>query len=203
VVTRKMTGINMKSLLYAAISLLVLSQAVNAGDKSAAEELLKCRLDAVFAVLQNKDLEQEAKKNEVVEIVTSLFDFQLMAKLSLGKEYWPGLTEAKKERFTELFIKRLRTSYLDKLTVYTDENVTYEPAVQVKKKIHVPTYLISKQKKISMLYKLYQSESGWKIYDVEIQGVSIIRSYRSQFNEILKNGTMDDLLLKMEKSVEN
>jgi phospholipid transport system substrate-binding protein len=126
-----------------------------------------------------------------------------MAKLSLGKKYWPDLTEENKERFTELFIKRLRTSYLDNLTIYTDENVTYEPAVQVKKKIHVPTYLISKQKKISMLYKLYQSESDWKIYDVEIQGVSIIRSYRSQFSEILKNGTTDDLLLKLEKSVDN
>jgi phospholipid transport system substrate-binding protein len=70
-------------------------------------------------------------------------------------------------------------------------------------KIHVPTYLISKKNKISMRYKLYQSESEWKIYDVEIQGVSIIRSYRSQFSEILKNGTIDDLLLKLEKSVEN
>ena len=193
----------MKSLLYAVISLLFLSQAVNADDKSGAEELLKCKLDAVFEVLQNKDLDQEAKNNEVVEILTALFDFPLMAKLSLGKKYWPGLTEAKKERFTELFIKRLRTSYLDNLTLYTDENVTYEPAVQVKKKIHVPTYLISKQKKISMLYKLYQSESDWKIYDVEIQGVSIIRSYRSQFSEILKNGTFDDLMLKLKESVEN
>ena len=54
-----------------------------------------------------------------------------------------------------------------------------------------------------MLYKLYQSESDWKIYDVEIQGVSIIRSYRSQFSEILKNGTFDDLMLKLKESVEN
>ena len=137
----------MKSLLYAVISLLFLSQAVNADDKSGAEELLKCKLDAVFEVLQNKDLDQEAKNNEVVEILTALFDFPLMAKLSLGKKYWPGLTATQKERYTELFIKRLRTSYLDNLTLYTDENVTYEPAVQVKKKIHVPTYLISKQKK--------------------------------------------------------
>jgi phospholipid transport system substrate-binding protein len=198
-----MSGRNMKSVLYAVISLLLLSQTVSADDKVAAENFLKCKLDAVFTVLQIEDLQQEAKKKAVVGIVTPMFDFALMAKLSLGKKYWPGLTEAKKERFTELFIKRLRTSYLDKLTVYTDENVTYEPAVQVKKKIHVPTYLISKQKKISMLYKLYQSEYDWKIYDVEIQGVSIIRSYRSQFSEILKNGTIDDLLLKLEKSVEN
>lgn len=193
----------MKSLAYAVMSLLLVSQAINADDKSAAEKILRDKLDAAFAVLQNEDLKQEAKNDKVVEIVTSIFDFQLMAKLSLGKKYWPGLAEAKKQRYTQLFIKRLRTSYLDKLAVYTDENVTYEPPVEVKKKIHIPTYLISKEKKISMLYKLYQSESDWKIYDVEIQGVSIVRSYRSQFSEILKNGTIDDLMLKLEKSVEN
>lgn len=193
----------MKSLLYAVISLLFLSQTVNADDKAAAEEFLKSNLDAAFAVLQNKDLQQGAKKKEVVEIVTPMFDFALMAKLSLGKKYWPDLTEENKERFTELFIKRLRTSYLDKLTVYTDEKVTYEPPVQVKKKIHVPTYLISKEKKISMRYKLYKSKLTWKIYDVEIQGVSIIRSYRAQFTAILEKATIDELLLKLEESAAN
>ena len=54
-----------------------------------------------------------------------------------------------------------------------------------------------------MLYKLYVSKSGWRIYDIEIQGVSIIRSYRSQFAEILKNGTFDDLLEKLEKPIAN
>jgi phospholipid transport system substrate-binding protein len=193
----------MKNLLYAVISILILSQTVNADDKAAAEEFLKCKLEAAFAVLQNEDLQQEVKKKEVVEIVTPMFDFALMAKLSLGKKYWPELTEENKQKFTELFIKRLRTSYLDKLTLYTDEKVTYEPPVQVKKKIHVPTNLISKEKKISMRYKLYKSTPTWKIYDVEIQGVSIIRSYRAQFAATLENGTIDDLLLKLEESVAN
>lgn len=50
-----------------------------------------------------------------------------------------------------------------------------------------------------MLYKLYKSKDSWKIYDVEIQGVSIISTYRSQFSHILEKGTIDDLLLKLEK----
>ena len=54
-----------------------------------------------------------------------------------------------------------------------------------------------------MLYKLYPSNNIWKIYDIEIQGVSIIRSYRSQFREILQKGTIDDLLQRMQKSVNN
>ena len=193
----------MKSLWYAVVSLLILSQSVMADDKRDAEELIKSKLDAVFSVLQKKDLEQQAKKNEVTEIVTPMFDFELMAKLTLGKKYWPNLSQEKKERFTELFIKRLRTTYLDKLTLYTDETVTFEPPVQVKKKIHIPTNLIAKDNKTSMLYKLYKSTDDWKVYDLEIQGVSIIRSYRSQFGEILQSGTIDDLLMKLENWAEN
>ena len=194
----------MKSLLYVIISMLLLGQTVNDdGDKVAAEDYLKGKLDAVFEILQTEDLHQEAKNKAVIEIVTPMFDFALMAKLSLGKKYWPDLNEENKVRFTDLFIKRLRTSYLDKLTSYTDEKVIYEPPVQIEKKIHVPTYLISKEKKISMRYKLYKSKPTWKIYDVEIQGVSIIRSYRAQFTAILESGTIDDLLLKMEESLAN
>jgi len=187
------------ALLYAVVGLLFVDLAIAAEEKGTAEEVLKSNLDAVFMVLQKKDLSPQAKNSEIVEIVTPMFDFQLMAKLSLGRQYWPDLSKENRERFTELFVIRLRESYLNKLTTYTDETVVYEQPVKVNGKVQIPTSLISKGKKISMLYKFYQSSTQWKIYDIEIQGVSIIRSYQSQFNEILRNSTFDDLLLKMEK----
>jgi phospholipid transport system substrate-binding protein len=193
----------MKNLLVAAISLLLFYQSALADDKSEVQELLKKNLDAVFSVLQKKDLAQQEKNQEIVDIVTPMFDFELMAQLSLGKKHWPGLSQEEKKRFTDLFIQRLKASYLKNFTLYTDEKLFYEPAVQVKKKIHTPTYLISKDKKISILYKFYKAENNWKIYDLEIQDVSIIRSYRSQFSGILENGTVDDLLLKLEAPADN
>jgi phospholipid transport system substrate-binding protein len=191
----------MKSLLYALLSLLVLSHTAIADNKSAAEATLRSKLEAVISVLQKKELELEAKKKEIVEIVTPIFDFSLMAKLTLGRKYWPGLAEEKKERFTELFIERLKESYLEKLTryTYTDEKIVYNTPIQVDKKIHIPTELISKDNKISMLYKLYKSKQEWKIYDIEIEGVSIITTYRSQFDEVLSKGTIDDLLKKLQE----
>jgi phospholipid transport system substrate-binding protein len=199
----KMKKWMMKVLLYAVFSIILLSQAVTADDESAAEEFIKSNLDAVFSVLQKKDLSQQAKNSEVEEIVTPMFDFKLMGKLSLGKKYWPDLSQDQKERFSELFVERLRQSYLNRLKAYTDEKIIYESPVAVKKKVHIPTLLISKGKKISMLYKLYSADNTWKIYDVEIEGVSIIRSYRSQFNEILQKGTFDELLQKMERPANN
>jgi len=189
----------MKSLLYAVLSLLILSQTVIADDKGAAEEALKSKLEAVLLVLQKTEVEHEAKKKEIIEIVTPIFDFSLMAKLTLGRKFWPGLAKEKKERFTELFVKRLKESYLKNLTRYTNARIVYNAPIQVKNKIYVPTELISKDNKISMLYKLYKSKHNWKIYDIEIEGVSIVITYRSQCNQVLSSGTIDDLLTKLKE----
>jgi phospholipid transport system substrate-binding protein len=176
-------------MLYAAAGFFVLTSSAIADDSVAADEFLKSK----------PDLEQEAKSKEIEEIVTPMFDFKLMARLSLGREQWAKLSEENRGRFTDLFISNLRGSYLNRIKAYTDEKVIYDPPVKVDEKTHIPTYLISKGKKIEMRYKFYQSNGQWKIYDLEIQGVSIIRSYLAQFKEILQNGTFDDLLLKMEK----
>jgi len=189
----------MKRITCMLFVMLLGSQAVMAENILPAQDLLQKNLAAVVAVLQKKDLAQETKKQEIVDIVSPMFDFALMAKLTLGRKYWPDLKAEQQEKFTQLFIRRLRTTYLDSLTLYSDEKIFYEPPVEVKQKVHIPTYLLSKDKKISILYKFYESENNWKIYDLEIQGVSIIRSYQSQFHQILQTETFEDLLAKMEK----
>ena len=189
----------MKSLLYAVLILLVMTQTVGADDKDVAKEILESRIEAAIAALHKKDLDQQEKNKQVVEIVTPIFNFPLMAKLSLGRKYWPGLTKEKRQRFTELFTKRLKETYLGKLTLYTDQTVVYKTPVQVKRKIKIPTELVSKDNKISMLYKFHKSKHSWMIYDIEVQGVSIISTYRSQFDQVLNKGTIDELLLKLEK----
>jgi phospholipid transport system substrate-binding protein len=189
----------MKSLLYSVFILLVMTQTVGADDKDVAKELLETRIKSAIAVLQIKDLDQHEKNKQVIEIVTPIFNFSLMAKLSLGRKYWPGLTKEERQRFTELFTKLLKESYLDKLMLYTDEKVVFKTPVQEKRKIKIPTELISKDNTISMLYKLHESKHSWLIYDIEVQGVSIISTYRSQFDQVLSNGTIDELLIKLER----
>ncbi len=189
----------MKILTPAILFFLLLSNTVLADDLKDAETLIKSKLDAVISVLHQKELSQQVRDKKVIDIVSPAFDFSLMAKLSLGKKHWRGLVQDKKDRFTELFIEQLKTSYLEKLTLYTDETIEYKPSIKIKAKIHVSTELVSKDNRIAMLYKLYKSKTGWKIYDLEIQGVSIISTYRSQFNQVLAKGTIDDVLKKLEK----
>ena len=189
----------MKSLLCSVFIFLVMVQTVSADDIKVVKELLESKIEAAIAVLQKKDLDQQEKNKQIIEIVSPLFDFPLMAKLSLGRKYWPDLVNEKQQRFIELFTKRMKASYLDKLTLYTDEKVIFKTPVQEKRKIKIPTDLISKNNTISMLYKLHESTNSWLIYDIEIQGVSIISTYRSQFDQVLSKGTIDELLIKLEK----
>jgi phospholipid transport system substrate-binding protein len=189
----------MKRLLCSVFIFLVMVQTVSADDIKVVKELLESRVEAAIAVLRKKDLGQQEKNKQIIEIVSPLFDFPLMAKLSLGRKYWPDLVNEKQQRFIELFTKRMKASYLDKLTLYTDEKVVFKTPVQEKRKIKIPTDLISKNNTISMLYKLHESTNSWLIYDIEIQGVSIISTYRSQFDQVLSKGTIDELLIKLEK----
>jgi phospholipid transport system substrate-binding protein len=185
---------------YILVLLLMIPGGIYAADNPTdVEALLRGKLDSVTAVLQKSDLDLDRKKLEISEIVSPMFDFGLMAKLTMGRKHWTALNKAQKERFAELFTKLLKETYLEKISLYSDETVDFLGSIQIKNKVHVTTELNSKGKKISMLYKFYNSREGWKIYDVEIEGISLITSYRSQFDQELRNGTVDDLLLKMEK----
>ena len=189
----------MRKMLYAVLVLLLMSQVGWSDDKNAAKELLMAKVEAALSVLQRKDLVPQEKNKQVVKIVEPIFDYNLMAKLTLGRKYWPDLSEKNREKFTDLFVARLKTSYIDKLSLYTDEKVVYDAPVQEGIKIQIPTSVISKNHRIDMMYKLYKSSNGWKIYDISIEGVSLISTYRSQFYDILSKGTFEDLLLKLEK----
>jgi phospholipid transport system substrate-binding protein len=209
----------MKNLWCAFLVFLVVGQGVSADDKDPNDpnellqakvntvvkdpndpnELLRTKWDAVVLVLRKKDIDQKAKEKEINKIVGPIFDFPLMAKLTLGRKHWPKLTSPQCEKFTQLFTERLKDSYREKIALYTEEKAFFEPAVQKKKAIYIPMQLISKDKKIAILYKLRKVDKRWKIYDVEIQGVSMLLTYRSQFDDILRRGTVKELLSRLEK----
>jgi len=169
-------------------------------DPNELRDLLQSRWDAVITILKKKELDEKVKENQIYKVVGPLFDFPLMAKLTLGRKNWPKLRAQQQEKFTRLFTQRLKSSYLEKIKLYTNEKALYKPIKQKKKTIiYVPMQLITKDSEITILYKLRKADKFWKIYDVEIQGVSILLTYRSQFDDILRRGTVKDLLSQLEK----
>ncbi len=168
-------------------------------DPNDPNEMLWAKWSAVVKVLQAEEITQIAKGKIIDKIVTPIFDFPLMAKLVLGRKHWPQFNGPQRAKFTKLFTNRLKTSYREKISLYTDEKASLKPAQRKKTTVYIPMELISKDKKMAILYKLRKVGKGWKVYDVEIEGVSILLTYRSQFEDILRSGSAEDLLRRLEK----
>jgi len=194
----------MNSLWSIVLVVLIACQCVNADTKGPKDPndpviLMRAKWDIVITILRNKKLNQETREKKINQIVNSIFDFPLMAKLALGRKHWPKLTPPQREKFTRLFVERLKTSYREKIALYTDEKVVFKPAIKKKSTVYIPMELKSKDKKVTILHKLRKVNKRWKAYDVEIQGISILLTYRSQFDDILSRSTVEDLLSRLEK----
>ena len=194
----------MKKIVCLLLVLLLLSQTAVADVESEAGKLLKKSVDKIFTVLSDKELSIDQKKSKVIEITSPVFGFSLMAKLSLGKEHWSQFNAKQRTEFIDLFTDLFENFYIDKLHFFSNETVVFQPATIVKqKKVLIQTALISKGTQYSMLYKMFKTKNGWRIYDFEIEGVSILRSYSSQYHHFLKKGGIEGLLAKMREIKEN
>ena len=190
----------MKHLLFILLILVALSGTVFADDATTVRDNLESKLNAALDVMGQEDLDSNAKQDRVVEIVEPLFDFALMSYYALGKTHWSGLSSEDKKRFTELFTQLLKETYLPKIVdLYTNEKIALETPIEKKNKIHIPAYVITQDENMSFVFKFIKRKNDWRIYDVELEGVSIVRSLRSQVNETLQSGTFEELLKKLEE----
>lgn len=151
--------------------------------------------DALTQIFRQKDLGRTEKLEKVIGIVDPIFDYKSMAMLTLGRTNWKRLSAGERKEFSDLFIKQLEYAYFDKAEYLSDQDLKIDDPVSVKGKIHIATHVSADGKPLTVKYKYYKSSSGgWMVYDVEVEGVSLISSYRSQYTQILKEGTVADLL---------
>ena len=121
------------------------SSAQLADEVSDIRAMTKEKVDIVINILKDKSLSKNEKKEGILKTIDGLFDFNLMARLSLGKKHWKSLSKAKRKEFSELFVERLKLSYLEKLDLYTDEEVVVDEARKTRKnRVEVLTYLVTK-----------------------------------------------------------
>lgn len=128
------------------------------------------------------------------------FDFRLMSRLVLAR-HWRGASEAQRERFVEEFRQLLVRTYGSSLLKYSGQEVRYlpmqssgsdDPRVTVKTEI-----LQSNGPSIPLDYKLHRTDSGWKVYDVTVDGASLVLNYRSQFSSEISREGLDGLIQRM------
>ena len=193
---------NLFKTLLACAGLIVTLSYANAVSIDEPETSLRTTVDSVLTRLKSNDT-KEAKREFIVKTINDAFDFPLMSMISLKPEFRKMLTGKNREQYTDLYVKQLQNSYLDKLELYSNEKIEFEKAYTEGNKVVIPTKVLSGAEAISMDYKMYNKKGSWKIYDVVIEGISIVQTYRSQYSEILEKGSVDDLIAKMRERQES
>jgi phospholipid transport system substrate-binding protein len=162
--------------------------------KEQIEDEMTKRIDNVLLVLKDKTLSKENKKEEVIKIVNDTFDFELMAKIALGKEAWDSIDEAKQNEFSKTFEEKIKASYSNKLELYNDQKVKIISLLPYNKtRLQLKTELLGKEGNYSINYNFYEKNGEWYIYDIDLIGVSIIQTYRQQFAGLLKEKSFDEM----------
>ena len=186
--------------------LLLWTQLLVADEKIELKNFFLTKIDKIVVIAKDENLTKIKRNRDILEELTPLFDFKLMAKLSLGKRTWNSLTHDDKKKFTKLYIKRMELSYSSKLDTYTDQKVEVIDLLQPKKnRISLITDLVGNGEKLKITYKFYkpkkpiEDKHSWVIYDVEILGVSILKSDKAQFKDFLQTKSISDLMKTIEK----
>jgi phospholipid transport system substrate-binding protein len=163
--------------------------------KGAVDQVLKLVTDPELKKPQNAD----KRRAQIREVARQLFDFEEMSKRALAR-HWAPLSPDKKKRFTELFSELLENSYVSKIESYGGEKIVYLPE-QVDGDITVVKSKLVTQAgtEIPIDYRLQKEGDRFKVYDVVIEGVSLVANYRSQFNKIITQSSFDELVKKMEQ----
>jgi len=191
----------LKRLLLTLITGLTLVFTVTSHAGKTPTDDVRTSVDAILEILQNEQLDQEGKRAQMSTVINKRFDFRAMSQRTLATN-WKKTTDEEKQQFVDLFSKLIENSYVGKIEAYTNEKVDYPGEKVSGRKAVVETLIITTSADIPVNYKVYQKGDQWLVYDVVIEGVSLISNYRSSYQEIMKKEGFDGLLAKMQEKID-
>ncbi|OPY73683.1 MAG: putative phospholipid-binding protein MlaC precursor [Syntrophorhabdus sp. PtaU1.Bin002] len=175
--------------------LLAVSSVVYAGEPL---DAVQTQVNGVLNVLRDQSLKGETglkvKREKIRTASQKLFDFVELSKRTLGMN-WNNLSVEQRKEFVRLYTDLLEDAYIDKITAYTDEKVRFTKEIRLSEKtVEVRSTVTTKTADVPINYRVIKADGSWKVYDVVIEGVSLISNYRTQFREILANKPPASLL---------
>ena len=161
-------------------------------------ETIETGVNNMLATLGDPAFKAKAKDEQVAqlgEIIETVFDFNELSRRTLGRE-WKKMKPEQQKEFVGLFKELLQGVYADRLLAYSDQKVLFEKETMLKKgRAEVQSYLQTADgKKIPLFYRLTDKSGSWKVYDVIIEGVSMVKNYRTQFRQILAKDSPEKLI---------
>ena len=176
------------------------SQPKAAPDPTGPLDLVRTSVVRVLAIVQAPRataIDGGQRRADIRRVAAGLFDFDEMARLTLAR-HWKDRSPQEQEEFVRLFTDLLERSYLTTIENYAGERITFlgesvtGPYAQVRTRITT-----ARRMEISIEYRLLERGARWAVYDVILDGVSLVSNYRSQFNTIIRTASFADLLVKL------
>lgn len=167
-----------------------------------ATEAIRSTINQVIRLLEDQELKKpgrsEERRRRLEKVIGDRFSYEEMAKRSLGAQ-WRQLNDAERKEFVELFQKLLSHSYLGKIEGYSGEQVRYLNERLGEGYAEVRTKVVSSKTEIPLDYRLLNTGGDWRVYDVVVDGVSLVNNYRGQFARILRSSSYADLVEQLRK----
>jgi phospholipid transport system substrate-binding protein len=164
----------------------------------APRQLIDDAASKIVTILGREGQSTDVRVAEIEEIAYELFDFTTMSKLVLARN-WRKLDKEKRAEFVREFKRNLSRTYGTRLDRYDQEDIEiFGTQIEPRDDVSVKTRIVGGQFDGAVIsYRLRERSERWRIIDVVIEGISLVSNYRSQFAEILTNGTIDDLMAKL------
>jgi phospholipid transport system substrate-binding protein len=189
--------------VLAAIGMMIYPSLVKASEVT---EQVKMTIDEIIEIINDPSLKgpdkKEDRRDKIREKIQKRFNFEEMAQRALGK-HWRKRSDEEKKEFVKLFGRLIENSYIGKMERYTDEKVLYGKEIMKKKASEVRTKIITKKgTEVPINYRLLKREGEWMIYDVIIEGISLVRNYRTQFSKVLRLSPFEELIKQLKEKTE-
>ena len=169
------------------------------------KETVENGVNKVLKILGDPAFKTKTKDDKIATIATeidAIFDFKELSKRTLGRD-WKKMKAKQQEEFVDLFKKLLQGVYADRLLAYSDQKVIFDKELMLKKgRAEVQSYILSSDgNKIPLFYRLTDKSGSWKAYDMIIEGVSMVKNYRTQFRQILSKDSPEKLIETLREKV--
>jgi len=158
--------------------------------------VVQTSVDAILAILRKPDFDIERDRTEIKSKIKDAFDETAMAQSVLSTA-WKDATVEQQNEFKSLLEQTLEDTYLDRVQAYTNETVEYRGEDIRDNRATVNTVVVTKTANVPVNYKLRKTNSGWFVYDVEIENISMVSSYRDTYRDIVRRGGVAGLLEQM------
>lgn len=185
-------GQKMKKMAF----LLALCVGVFALSLDEMQTTMQTNIDKSRALLEQFGEDKSGAANEMFKLFDPIFDYVLMARLSLSKNY-DKLSPNEKKEFSQAFEIQLKTTFTNYLSLYKNQEIKVTKKEKVKERVFLNATMLVDNEEKSIIFKFHNKNGDWFVYDVDVLGISIIQTYRSQFADLLAKESFATLLEKL------